>query len=32
VNDWTAAIKAELFGLGLDLIEEESAEVEEMEG
>lgn len=32
VKDWTAAIKAELFGLGLDLIEEESAEADEMEG
>lgn len=32
VKDWDAAIKAELFGLGLDMIEEESAEVSEMEG
>lgn len=32
VKDWTAAIKAELFGLGLDLVEEESADADEMEG
>jgi hypothetical protein len=32
VNDWTAAIKAELFGISLDLIEEEVFEVTQMEG
>jgi len=32
VKDWENAIKAELFGLGLDMIEEDIAEVNEMEG
>ena len=32
VNDWNNAIKSELFGLGIDLVEEESAEISEMEG
>lgn len=32
VSDWTASVKAELFGLGLDLAEEESAEVDQIEG
>ena len=32
VKDWDNSIKAELFGLGVDLVEEESAEVSEMEG
>ena len=32
VKDWNQSIKDELFGLGLDLIEEDSAEVEEMNG
>lgn len=32
VKDWESAIKTELFGLGLDLVEEASAEVSEMEG
>jgi len=32
VKDWENAIKTELFGLGLDLVEEASAEVSEMEG
>lgn len=31
VNDWTAAIKAELFGVALDMIEEEIAEVDQIE-
>lgn len=32
VNDWTNSIKAELFGLELDEVEEDSAEVDDMEG
>jgi hypothetical protein len=31
-KDWEAAIKSELFGLGVDLVEEEVGEVSEMEG
>jgi hypothetical protein len=32
VKDWENSIKSELFGMGLDLVEEESAEATEMEG
>ncbi|MBU2051340.1 MAG: hypothetical protein KKH61_20525 [Gammaproteobacteria bacterium] len=32
VKDWDNSIKAELFGMGLDLAEEEVAEISEMEG
>jgi len=32
VKDWENSIKTELFGMGLDMIEEESAEINEMEG
>ncbi len=32
VNDWTAAINAELFGLGKDLVEEDIASADQMEG
>lgn len=32
VRDWDASIKAELFGLGQDLVEEDIADVGEMEG
>lgn len=32
VNDWTKAINAELFGLGQDLVEEDIASADQMEG